>query len=146
MSTRRIVAVLSSALVISAFVASCSLVADPEADGPPGPAIDPGAPSAARLYLVADPPSLDVPVEIGLQLAVSNDPAATYPIAAGDMIRMIVDLMPGDYRVSVDGAWCAGSVPLPSSREIDVRLDLEGEGCTVAFGAAHAIGDEHTLD
>jgi hypothetical protein len=146
MSTRRIVAVQVSALLISAFLASCSLIADPESDGPPGPAIDPGAPSAARVYLVADPPSLDVPVEIGLQLAVSDDPAPTYAFAADDLIRVIVDVMPGDYRVSVDGAWCAGSVPLPSSRETDVRLDLEADGCTVRFGAAHAIGDEHTLD
>ncbi len=137
---------LAGAVLLATLVASCALVAGPKTDGPLGAPNDPGAPSAARVYLTSNPPTLDVPVEIGLRLAVSEDPAPTYPFAANDLIRVIADVVPGTYRVSLDGTWCDGSITLASSRETDVRLDVADDGCVVSFGEPHPIGGEHTIE
>ncbi len=133
------------AILISAAVVACTTVG-PESVAPAGDPNDPGAPAAARLYLRTSPATQDVSVEIGLQLAESEDPGPTYGFASGEEIRVIADAMPGTYRASVNGVACDGAITLVSVLETDVRLELDGDRCIAAIGPAHPLGDQHTID
>jgi hypothetical protein len=101
-------------------------------------------PGPGFMHIEGDPITIDRSITVRFVGSDGEASAVSVSIPAGQ--RLVIDhvALPGDEGLMIDGTRCAGTFPIVTDVETDVRLQLSADGCRVeSLGTHPPAGRDH---